>query len=153
MKKIIVMLMLIVSTLLFKYSHATFLDITASLDVGEIGITFLDESMIMIHLNGNEMILDLDKKIDDNIFVNNLDIIYNGSNFSITYASKKFCVGYFYDCDFVYLYKEGKFNDADVYFYNDATFSLLNDIPVLSYDVDSPISIIWDSKNYIILSY
>lgn len=153
MKKIIVSLCFVLGVILFKVSCSSLSSISSSLDSGEIGVSFLDESSMIIHLDRDNIVLNLDDRIEDNNIIDKLSIVYNGSDFSFTYSSKKFCVGYFYDCDFIYLYKDGDFNDADVYFYNSKTASLLNDIPIPSYDVNTPISIIWDSKNYMIMTY
>lgn len=172
MKKIIFTLICIIFFVYFKVSTPSFLELSDSLAQDEIALTFINDSLLLIHLHQSSFLLQLNEEEPDSIIkkfclqnvpiykisekpvINELNISYhNDLEFSFIYASKKFCLGSFYGCDFTYLYQNDSFIDANVYFYNKNTQNLLHDVIVLSYSTDSIISVLWDQRNYMIVTY
>lgn len=172
MKKVLCSVVFVVCFFNFRVAHFSFSQLSSSLDDNEIALTFLNESLLMVHLKDEELLLSLTNNVSDTLItkyhldhipiymilerptINLLDMNYgNDMEFSFVYASKKFCVGYFYDCDFTYLYKDDSYIDGDIYFYNLETANLLGDIIVQAYDVSSIVSLVWDQKNYMIVNY
>lgn len=172
MKKVLLAFIFIVILIYFKLEHFSFLEFSDSLDQGEIGVTFIDDSLLLISLENKKFLLSLDENVSKSIIqkyhlenlqlynvidkpvINQLDITYaDNLEFSFVYASKKFCVGNFYDCDFTYLYQNTSYIDADIYFYNKNTVKALNNIDSTCYSIKPIISILWDQKNYMIVTH
>lgn len=172
MKKTLFTLFCVAVLLYLKMNDVSFIELSDSLAKNEIGVTFIDESLLLISLEDDMFLLslkedvsdsiirknDLEKipiyKIMDNPIIDQLDITYTDNfEFSFVYASKRFCVGNFYDCDFVYLYMNDEYIDGDIYFYNQKTACFIQNRAVLSYSVNPIITIVWDSKNYMIVTY
>lgn len=172
MKKALFILICIVTLLYFKLNHGSFIELSNSLGKNEIGVTFIDDSLLLISLENDMFLLNLEENVSTSIIrkydlediviykildkpvIDKLNITYTDTlEFSFVYASKKFCVGNFYDCDFIYLYKNDAYIDGDIYFYNQKTANFIKNIDVLSYSINPVISVVWDSKNYMIVTY
>ena len=172
MKKALFTLFCVITLLYFKMNDSSFIELSNSLAKNEIGVTFIDDSLLLISLQDDMFLLVLEDTLSDSMIqkydlgkvpiykiidrpvIDKLNIIYDDTfGFSFVYASKKFCVGNFYDCDFIYLYKNDAYIDGDIYFYNQKTANFIQNIDVLSYSINPIITVVWDSKNYMIVTY
>lgn len=172
MKRALCIFICIVTLVFFKIDRLSFFELSSSLAQDEIALTFIDDSLLLINLEKDAFLLSLKDNVSSSILkkyhledvpiykiskkpvIENFDISYQDDlDFSFVYSSKKFCVGDFYGCDFTYLYQNDSYIDAHIYFYNDKTDNLLENIGVESYSINPIISILWDEKNYMIVTH
>ncbi len=151
--------------------HPSLRELSNSLSKNEIAITFVDPSLLMFHKSDQCFLLSLDNKmhkskisrynlqhiplykLEDRQSIDGMNIEYNDTGFSMVYASKKFCVGMFYGCDYQYIYDKNTYIDGEVYFYNLNTYPFIENITQEKYNIEKPLSIIWDATNYILIHY
>lgn len=172
MKRVLYVLFLFLSLFYFREDYFSFDNLSNSLAKNEIALTFIDDSLFLITLNEDNFLISMKDNISHTIIqkyhlsnipiysasdmndINGLNITYNDSNeFSLEYKSKKFCIGKFYGCDFTYLYENDSYIGAAIYFYNSKTAHLVKDINSKTYFIKPIISILWDEKNHMIITY
>lgn len=172
MKRVLCILLAIIILFCFKIDHFSHSKLSDSLAEKEIAVTFINKSLLLINIKDNEFLINLTDDISSSMIkkyqlsnipiytvsnmptIDGLDIYYkDNTEFSLVYENRKFCIGKFYDCDFTYLYENDSYIDADIYFYNTDTVDLIKNIDVKSYSVNPIISILWDEKNYMIVTY